>query len=244
MELPFEPGRRRRIYLMRHGDAAYIDAEGRMAADPRQVPLSARGRREAAAMGELLAAAKFDRAVCSGLPRTVETAELVLRDKRLPLERVPELEEVRGGARGSGRPIVPRDVAYSIGEAKSPGGRFLGGESFLELELRVMGAVERLVAQLDWTQLLLVAHGGVNRVVLGWALGAGLHSAPHMEQDSGCVNVIDLDHDPEGKLIRTLVRALNVTAADPAKHEHWLTTLERQGKELESLLARAQGRAS
>jgi broad specificity phosphatase PhoE len=244
VELPFGSGRRRRIYLMRHGEAAYVDADGNMARDPRQVPLTARGRREAAAMGALLGPIHFDRAVCSGLARTVETAELALSDKRLPLERVPDLEEVRGGMRGTiDAPISARDVAYSLWEAERPDGRFLRGESYAELQARVMGALERLIAQSEWERLLLVAHGGVNRVILAWAMGAPLASMPRMEQDSGCLNVIDLDHDGDsGKLVRTCVRALNVTAGDPAKHEHWLTSLERQGQELDAFLRGATRR--
>jgi len=242
MELPFEPGVRRRIYLMRHAEAAYLDADGRVARDPRAVPLTAHGRREAAAMGALLAPAHFDRAICSGLPRTVETAEIVLADKRLPLERVPELEEVRGGPRGPGVALSARDVAYSIWEAERPDGRFLGGESYADLHTRVTGALQRIVAQPTWQRLLLVAHGGVNRVILAWALGAPLGAMPRMEQDSACLNVIDLDHHAESQaLLRTTVRGLNLTAVDPAKHEHWLTTLERQGQELGAILGGARG---
>jgi probable phosphoglycerate mutase len=241
MELPFEAGHRRRIYLMRHAEAAYLDEDGRIARDPRAVPLTARGRREAAAMGALLAATHFDRAVCSGLPRTVETAEIVLSDKRLPLERVPELEEVRGGGPGGRGPITARDVAYSIWQAERPDGRFLNGESFVDLQKRVLGALDGLIAQPGWERLLLVAHGGVNRVILAWALGATLAAMPRMEQDSACLNVIDLDHDADSRAIaRACVRALNVTAGDPAKHEHWLTSLERQGQELDAFLRAAR----
>jgi len=240
MELPFDRGTRRRVYLMRHAEAAYLDVDGRIARDPRAVPLTAHGRREAAAMGALLAPAHFDRAVCSGLPRTVETAEIVLADKRLPLERVPELEEVRGGPRGPGIAVSARDVAYSIWEAERPDGRFLGGESYAELHKRVTGALERIVAQPAWQRLLLVAHGGVNRVILAWALGAPLAAMPRMEQDSACLNVIDLDHEGDSNaLVRTTVRGLNITAADPAKHERWLTSLERQGQELSAVLGGA-----
>jgi broad specificity phosphatase PhoE len=243
MELPFEAGHRRRIYLMRHAEAAYLDADGRLARDPRTVPLTARGRREAAAMGALLGATRFDRAVCSGLPRTVETAEIVLSDKRLPLERVPELEEVRGGGAGGGGPVTARDVAYSIWQAERPDGRFLNGESFTDLQKRVLGALDGLIGQPSWERLLLVAHGGVNRVILAWALGAPLASMPRMEQDSACLNVIDLDHDGDSRAVaRVCVRALNVTAGDPAKHEHWLTTLERQGQELDAFLRGARPR--
>lgn len=239
MKLPFESGRRRRIWLMRHAEAAYIDEHGNITRDPRLVPLSAHGRAEAAQMAKLLEGAGFDRAVCSGLPRTVETAGIVLAGSGLELERVPALEEVRGGgaAASADRPFEPRDLAQSLAVANDAGARFLGGESFAELQTRVLGAVDALVADPAWSRMLLVCHGGVNRVILAWALGTDLRAAARMEQDSCCLNVIDLDHDDEsGRLLRTIVRGLNVTASDPAKHGRWLTSLESQAQAFERRL--------
>jgi probable phosphoglycerate mutase len=237
VKLPFEAGRRRRIWLMRHAEAAYIDEAGHIARDPRTVPLSTHGRIEATQMAKLLDGANFDRAVCSGLPRTVETATIVLCGGGPKLEEVPALEEVRGGSGVLDRPFAPRDLAYALTDADDEDARFLGGERFADLRARVLGAVEELVADSSWSRMLLVGHGGVNRVILAWALGADLRAAARMEQDSCCVNVIDLDHDDEtGGTLRSVVRALNVTAGDPAKHERWLTSLEHQAQQFERRL--------
>ena len=46
----FELPKRRRIYLMRHGDVTYFDASGR-AIDPETVPLNENGREQASAAG-------------------------------------------------------------------------------------------------------------------------------------------------------------------------------------------------
>jgi probable phosphoglycerate mutase len=240
VKLPFENGRRRRIWLLRHAEAAYIDPAGRIARDPRLVPLSAHGRREAAQMAKLLDGADFDRAVCSGLPRTVETATVVLCGAGPKLEQVPALEEVRGGGAGSlGRAFEPRDLAYALEEAADENARFLGGETFAELRERVVGAVEALVAEQSWSRMLLVCHGGVNRVILAWALGADLRSAARLEQDSCCLNVIDVDHHADdGRTLRRVVRAVNLTAGDPVKHERWLTSLEQQAQLLEQRMRR------
>ncbi len=88
---------RRRIYLMRHAEAAYVGDDGRRATDSRMVPLTARGRAQAQAMHEALSGIAFDRVVVSGLPRTVETARIVLGDPARPLETVPALEEIHPG---------------------------------------------------------------------------------------------------------------------------------------------------
>jgi broad specificity phosphatase PhoE len=241
VKLPFEAGRRRRIWLMRHAEAAYIDEARHIARDPRLVPLSAHGRAEATQMAKLLDGAGFDRAVCSGLPRTVETATILLCGAGPKLEQMPALEEVRSGGAGAlAPPFDPRDLAYALENAQDENARFLGGESFAELRARVHDAFEALIAEPDWSRMLLVCHGGVNRVILAWAFGVDLRAAARMEQDSCCLNVIDLDRDEaSGRLLRTVVRVFNLTAGDPAKHERWLTSMEQQAQQLERRLRRS-----
>jgi probable phosphoglycerate mutase len=100
--------------------------------------------------------------------------------------------------------------------------RFLGGETFGSLEDRVLGAFRGLLAAPDWRHLLIVAHGGVNRVILLHALGAGIARLGSIEQEAGCINVIDLDSTGE-----LLVRLVNYTPYSPLKENIWATTMER-----------------
>ena len=87
---------RRRVYLMRHGEVAYFDADGKpVNAD--DVPLTEFGRAQAAAAGEFLADIPFDAAYHTGLPRTRQTAEGALAGRDLTLQVLPELEEIRSG---------------------------------------------------------------------------------------------------------------------------------------------------
>jgi probable phosphoglycerate mutase len=140
---------------------------------------------------------------------------------------------------GRRRPFDPRDLAYALEFAEDENARFLGGETFGELRARVVGAIDALVAEPDWSRMLLVCHGGVNRVILAWALGTELRIAGRLEQDSCCLNVIDLDrHDEDGRTLRTVVRAINLTTADPVEHERWLTSLEQQAQILAERMRR------
>jgi probable phosphoglycerate mutase len=239
MELPFESGLRRRIFLLRHAEAAYGATGG--PEDSRLVSLTTLGREQASGMADLLADTNIDRAVCSGLPRTRETAEIVIGARELTLEEVPELEEIRPIAR-SNRTLdgIQRELAYTLWDAKKPEGSFLGGERFADLWGRVIPALERLLADADWSRMLLVCHGVVNRVILSWALGAELGSLPNMEQDSCCLNVIDIDaSDETGEMIRRIVRVLNLTPYDLPKANQVLTTLERQAKQLQDASRRS-----
>ena len=234
MELPFDEGTRHRIYLLRHAEAAYGNLGP--SDDPRRVPLTPLGREQAAAMAKLLADTDFDRAVCSGLPRTRETAEIVLGSRELALESVPELEEVRHRprSRAAAGPDLQQALAHALWSAKEPDGAFLGGERFSNLWERVISALEALLSRPSWSRLLLVCHGAVNRVILSWALAADRHSMPNMEQDSCCLNVIDVDIDAATSgVLRTLVRALNLTTYDLPKTDRVLTTLELQALRLQ-----------
>jgi probable phosphoglycerate mutase len=217
MQLP----NRRRVYLLRHGDVSYFP-EGRPV-PPESVPLNEEGRAQAQAAARALAEAPFDRAISSGLPRTDETAAIVAGERDLAVEVVPALREIRPGRLAD---IPPDDLRSTFTEALTrpltADDRFMMGESFGELQARVLPAFRAIVADRSWQRLLLVAHGAVNRVILADVLGAGLESFGHLEQDPACINIFDLDERGYG-----IIRLLNYTPYSAVKAGIELTSMER-----------------
>jgi len=217
---------RRRVYLMRHGDVSYFDATGRPL-DPRTVPLTVEGRQQADAAGRLLAKVGFDLAICSGLTRTRETAERVLSGRDLPLYEEPRLKEVRAGRFSE---IAPPDreriIGYAYETAAAPGACFIGGEAWNDFAARVMSAWRDIIARDDWHTLLLVAHDGVNRVLMSHIVGAGLAGLKAFEQDPACLNMIEMDVR-QGRVIRAYLRATNIAAYDPIRDGHHDMVMER-----------------
>ena len=223
---------RRRIYLLRHGHVDYFDPG---ITDPRTVPLTEEGRRQAQACRDALRQIDFDLAVCSGLPRTQETGEIVLAaNGRAPALRAePGLEELKSGwIKAKSREELAARLAYCFDDAAADGARFLpDGETFAEAESRVVEAIERLATRESWRTALIVAHEGVNRIILGWASRGGLASISAFEQDLCCVNIIDLDITPatggEGVQIeRALLKSVNLTPYDYVKDGLSRTSLE------------------
>lgn len=222
---------RRRIYLMRHGHVDYF-APG--ITDPRGVPLTETGRAQAAAAREALAGVCFDVAVHSGLPRTIETMAIVLDGKTTPAPKPEQgLEELKSGwLVATSREELAARLAFSFDAAGADGARFLpDGESFADAEARITGAIERLVKGTAWKTALIVAHEGVNRILLGWATGGGLKTIGAFEQDLCCINVIDLDIAPgalTGALVieRAILKSVNVTPYDLVKAGLPRTSLE------------------
>ena len=225
--VPFDYCVRRRVWLMRHAEAAYFDEQGQHDPNSRDVALTANGRGQAAAMRDLLKNVSFDRAVCSGLPRTCETASIVLAERRLELGFAPGLAEIETGDRAAVPPERLKDeFAYGLFTSADAGASFHRGERFDAFLARVVPAWERVVGTRDWQEMLLVAHGVTNRVILGWVLGLPLGAIGRFEQDSCCLNVIDLDIAPDGMVRRRFLRVVNLTAADPAKTHVRRTTVE------------------
>ncbi len=223
---------RRRIYLMRHGHVDYFTAE---MTDPRQVSLTQEGREQAGAARDALHNIDFDFAVYSGLPRTLETAEIVLANRRhSPDLMISEgLEELKSGwLTAKTREELAARLAYSFDGASEPDAAFLpDGELFAAAEARIIASLENLIFQHRWKTALIVAHEGVNRIALGWVCGGGLKTISSFEQDLGCINLIDLDVTPREngdglQIERALLKAVNVTPYDFVKHGLSRTSLE------------------
>lgn len=142
---------------------------------------------------------------CSSLERAIKSAEIIAVPYGLKPIEIPDLGEISFG--------IWEGMTFSeIGEKHpeasaawlanpltySPG----GGENALQVRERVTRAMERIGAYHKGSHISVVAHGGVNRIILCHILGMPLENVFRIEQDYGAVNIIEFwDAYPVVKLM-------------------------------------------
>jgi broad specificity phosphatase PhoE len=180
---------------------------------------------------------RFDRAVCSGLPRTRETAERVVAANadaaHLTIEVDHGLEEIKGGVQtAKSREELAARLTFEFDQAARPGATMFGGEVFADALARSQRSIERLLGQPGWHTSLVVAHEGINRLLLGWMTGNGLGAIQSFEQDLACINILDFDLVPRAdgadgsEIARSIIKAVNLTPYNYSKHGMNLRSIE------------------
>ena len=211
--------------MARHGDVSYFE--------PGQEPgdndpaLNERGIAQAEALGQLLIDAPIDLAVCTGLRRTHQTARLAIGARDLDIGVIEGLSEAKTGTFEDVESHEDMETLFTraFDNAEQPGARFLMGESYADLWDRVAVAWQGLLARDDWNDAFVACHGVVNRTVLAQALGAGPEIYRRIEQDAGCLNVLDIDGaGPDARV--AYIRLMNFTPYNAAKQGMQETTLE------------------
>jgi broad specificity phosphatase PhoE len=226
--------KRRRIYLMRHGNVTYFDDDGKPYL-PEAVPLNEQGRAQAEAAGRVFAAdgVRFDRVIVSGLPRTVETAQGVLAQtgQDIALETWPELVEIRGGKLAAIADANLQEAFTGAFEGVVPEHRrFLNGESIGELMDRVHPALDRLRQDSDWDTALMVLHGGVNRAILSLALTGERLFLGNLAQTAGCINALDVGEHASDWVVRFVNYAAPAVLQDDTRSTTMEILLEQYRK--------------
>jgi probable phosphoglycerate mutase len=157
--------------------------------------LNETGIAQAEALGELLTEAPIDLAVCTGLRRTHQTARIAIGARDLEIAVVEGLSEAKTGTFEDVESADDLEALFTraFDDAERPGARFLTGESYAELWDRVAIAWHGLLARDDWKHAFVAGHGVVNRTILAQALGTGPEIYRRIEQDPGCLNVLDID---------------------------------------------------
>lgn len=184
------------VYLLRHGEARpdmvrrYIGWT--------DVPLNENGRRQANWWRRKLSDIPFSRVISSDLVRTRETARIIGEGRNCPVERFPELREINLGS-WEGLPMAEvrrLNPGEYVQRGENPASyRPEGGESFADLQKRVVAVFDRITAGAAGGNILLAGHAGVNRVLLCHLLGMPLSNLFRLGQDYGCLNIISCGAD-------------------------------------------------
>jgi len=186
------PKERLRLYLIRHGEVE--DAAAGKLLGRTDTPLSERGLEQSRQMAETLATARLSAIYSSDLQRARAMAETIANRCALKVRENPAWREIDMGD-WEGRTLAalheeePALVTQLFDDPASF--KYPGGESFAAFTTRVRRALEQLLVNHASDEIALVSHGGVDRAIIGGALGIPPHNWLRLAQDYGCLNVID-----------------------------------------------------
>jgi alpha-ribazole phosphatase len=142
---------------------------------------------------------------CSDLRRAVRSAEIIAEPHSLTPVQVPALRERNFGI-WEGMSFTEIKEKYPS-EFEAWAGNPLkyspiGGENTIEVNYRVVGALDEIISHHSGENISIVAHGGVNRIILCHIMGIPLENIFRIEQDYGAVNIIEFwDKYPVVKLL-------------------------------------------
>jgi alpha-ribazole phosphatase/probable phosphoglycerate mutase len=201
-----------RLYLVRHGRVA--DGQAHRYHGHNDIGLSPLGEKQLEDLAAQLQAIPLAGVYASDLYRAFRGAEIISRGRNLTPQAVPEFREVNFG--------VWEGLSFEEIAAHYPQelqGRFQdlanfripGGESLMDVRGRALPRLNELLEKHTSQAFLIVAHAGVNRVILSEALGMPLEHLFRLDQNHGCLNIID--YFPDLAVVRLINGGVNGVAA-------------------------------
>jgi broad specificity phosphatase PhoE len=183
---------RLRLYLIRHGEVEGA-APGKLLGRT-DTPLSKHGLEQAVKLAEVLSKEQLSAVYCSDLRRSRVTAEIIAKRGNVKVQdsaawREIDMGEWDGRTMASLHDEAPQLVARLFDDPASF--EYPGGESFACFTARILQAVDQLLMTHKSGEVVLVAHGGVCRVIIGSALGIPAKNWLRLSQAYACLNVID-----------------------------------------------------
>jgi alpha-ribazole phosphatase/probable phosphoglycerate mutase len=181
-----------RLLLARHGQSVW-NAERRFQGTT-DVPLSSLGREQAVALGRALAGRRIVAAYASPFRRALETAELALAGRGVP---VLPLEELRELSLGEWEGATVDEIRSREGDPYLAWLRAPhdcpppGGEPLDAVCRRVLAAMARIAAaHPDGGDVLVASHGGVISVYACHLLGASFNTLWRLRVDNASLTVV------------------------------------------------------
>jgi len=193
-----------RVYLVRHGQ---VEGYERFPVyGHTDVALTEVGILQMNHLAERLRLAEPKAIYSSDLARSASGARVIAKYHDVPVHYLPELREMKFGdweglTLTEIRTHYPNELQKRQDDLlnyRAPG----HGESVADLAERVEAVFDRIRAEQKGNDIIIAAHGAVNRVILCKALGLDLVRMFALHQSYGCLNVVD--YFPDATLVRMI----------------------------------------
>lgn len=185
-----------KLILIRHCETDW-NREGKFFGK-KDIPLNALGIEQSRLLAKQLKEENITAIYSSALSRAAKTAKLIAGFHSLEVKQLAGFNEIDFGE-WEGLTFNEIESAFKTQSAtylKNPASfRFPKGETLQELNTRVLKALDTVLSSHSDETVLIVAHSGTNRAIIGKALGLGFENHLRLKQDIGCLNVIEFFED-------------------------------------------------
>jgi probable phosphoglycerate mutase len=181
------------IFLIRHGETDYLGK--RLAGRLPGIPLNEKGRLQAQQLAIKIGHLPFKHLYSSPIQRTLETAAPLAAKTSLPVEVLPGLIEVDyGDWEGQTSEQIRSSELWPMVHMVPSLVRFNGGESFPEVQERVVAAVESAAVGLERNELAAVfSHADVIALAAAHYLNMPLDDFLRLNISTTSITVLQLD---------------------------------------------------
>ncbi len=144
------------ICLIRHGETEW-NAAGILQGTT-DIPLNAKGVKQAEACSVYLASSSYDVLISSPLKRAKQTAEIINQKLGLPFHTMSEFQERAFGA--------AEGMTYEARRAEYPKKNYPGQEREEDFHKRIMMGLQKVTELYPGQKVLLINHGAVIKAIL------------------------------------------------------------------------------
>lgn len=202
------------LLLIRHGENEYTRT-GKLAGRLPGVHLNEKGREQAAALAEALKDVKLKAVYSSPLERALETAEPLAKAQGLAAQVRNELVETDvGDWQGKSLKRLSRLKVWKTLQEHPSRFRFPGGESIVEQQTRVVGALEAICQEAAAKDVVaVVGHADPIKLALAYYIGLPLDLFQRLLVGTASINTLAVGK--EGAMLVNLnQKAQKATAKD------------------------------
>ncbi|GAB4503191.1 MAG: hypothetical protein Fur0043_01830 [Anaerolineales bacterium] len=185
------------LYLIRHGENDFVKSR-KVAGRLPGVHLNERGREQAQALAQIFANVPLVAVYSSPLERALETARPIAEVHHLNIIEKPNLLESDVGKwQGKAWKGLMRTKAWGLVQHAPSRFRFPGGESFLEMQTRVVTVLEEIysLCKKPHDAVAVVFHADPIKLAVAHFIGLPLDYFQRLSCDTGSVTLLAIGQD-------------------------------------------------
>jgi len=180
------------LLLIRHGENEYVKT-GKLAGRLPGIHLNERGQKQAQALGEALKEVPIKSIYSSPLERAMQTAEPIATSHKLTINEEPRLLDGDVGKwQGKSLKVLRLTNAWKVVQHSPSRFQFPEGESFVEVQNRIVSALEGIVKKHNKPRdiIAVVFHADPIKLAISHFLGLPLDHFQRLSCDTGSLSAL------------------------------------------------------